>query len=131
MFLLDTNVCIDFALARSQPLRERVRAQNGRGMLISAVTLAELRFGARRPGADPDDERRIDVFVSVLAAAPFDTAAAEAYGALGRQVAVRRGSFDRLIAAHALALDATLVTNNLRDFADVPGLRVENWTAAS
>ena len=128
MYLLDTNVCLDFALARSERLRARVRAQRGRGMAISAITLAELRFGARRPDADPDDEQRLDLFVSVLPAHPFDDVAAEIYGGLGGRVHVKRLSFDRLIAAHALALDLTLVTNNERDFTDIPGLQVENWT---
>lgn len=130
MYLLDTNACLDFALARSDRLRARVRAQNGRGMFISAITLAELRFGTGRPEADPEDERRVDVFVSILPVHPFDQAAADAYGRLSPAVAVRRTSFDRLIAAHALSLDLTLVTNNVGHFADVPGLRVENWTAA-
>jgi len=128
MYLLDTNACLDFTLARSDKLRARVRAQEARDMAISSVTLAELRFGAQRPEADPEDERRLDVFVSVLTTYPFDETAAEAYGRLGGKVAVRRNSFDRLIAAHALSLGATLVTNNERDFAGIPGLRVENWT---
>lgn len=128
MYLLDTNACLDFTLARSDRLRVRVRAQNGLGMAISSITLAELRFGARRPEGDPADEERLDVFVGVLTVHPFDHAAAEAYGALSGRIAVRRNSFDRLIAAHALALGLILVTNNERDFADVPGLRVENWT---
>lgn len=127
-FLLDTNVCLDFAFARSERLRARMRAQNGRNMVISAITLAELRFGARRPEADPADEAKLDLFLSVLAVRPFDPAAAETYGAFSGRVPIRRGVFDRLIAAHAISLDLTLVTNNTRDFADVPGLRVENWT---
>ena len=80
MYLLDTNVCLDLAKARSDRLRGRVRAQNGRGMSISAVTLGELRFGAKGPPADFDDERRLDLLVSILPVAPFDRAAAEAYG---------------------------------------------------
>ena len=128
MFLLDTNACLDFALARSDRLRARVREQNGRGMAISAITLGELRFGARRPDADPEDERRLDRLIAVLPAHPFDVRAANMYGRLGGIITVRRITFDRLIAAHALALDLTLVTNNERDFSDVPGLRVENWT---
>ncbi|TPG12326.1 type II toxin-antitoxin system VapC family toxin [Sphingomonas oligophenolica] len=128
MYLLDTNACLDFTLARSDRLRARVRAQNGVGMAISSITLAELRFSAGRLQSDPADERRLDVFVSILVVHPFDDDAAEAYGKLGAQIAVRRNSFDRLIAAHALSLGLTLVTNNERDFADIPGLRVENWT---
>ncbi|WP_375381318.1 type II toxin-antitoxin system VapC family toxin [uncultured Sphingomonas sp.] len=128
VFLLDTNVCLDFTLARSDRLRSRVRAQNGRAMAISAITLSELRYGARRPEADPEDDRRLALFVSVLTLHPFGVEAAEAYGRFGGLVPLKRTNFDRLIAAHALALDLTLVTNNERDFADVPGLRVENWT---
>jgi tRNA(fMet)-specific endonuclease VapC len=55
---------------------------------------------------------------------PFDDAAARAYA----RMPFRRGRFDRLLAAHALSLDATVVTNNLSDFADIPGLKVEDWT---
>ena len=128
MYLLDTNVCLDFAFARSDILRSRIRAQNGRNMAISAITLAELRFGAQRPEADAADEARVDVFVSILRVHNFDRVAAERYGQFAGFSAVRRGSFDRLIAAHALALGCVLVTNNTRDFADIPGLVIENWT---
>ena len=55
---------------------------------------------------------------------PFEEVAAEAY----QLVPFRRGRFDRLIAAHALALGLTVVTNNEEDFADIPGLAIENWT---
>lgn len=130
MYLLDTNVCLDFALARSEALRDRVRSAFPRGLSISAVTLAELRVGARHKGADPDDEKRLDTLMRVLDLRDFDAAAAEAYGRIARPLGLKRRSFDRLIAAHALALGFTLVTNNRRDFADVPGLKVENWTKA-
>lgn len=130
MYLLDTNVCLDFAFARSDALRRRVRAQNGRGMAISSISLAELRYGAKRLEADPEDEKRVDLFVSVLTTYPFDAEAAEVYGSFGTGVAVHRKGFDRLIAAHALSLSLTLVTRNVRDFADVPGLRIEDWTRA-
>jgi len=63
-------------------------------------------------------------FFTLIAALPFDRAAAEYYA----KIPFRRGRFDRLIAAHALALGLTVVTANEADFADVPGLRVENWT---
>ena len=99
-------------------------------MSISAITLAELRFGARRPEADPADEAKLDLFLSVLAVRPFDATTAEAYGTFAGRVAIRGGVFDRLIAAQAIALDLTLVTNNTRDFTDIPGLRVENWASA-
>jgi tRNA(fMet)-specific endonuclease VapC len=129
LYLLDTNVCIDFVLARSDILRDRIRGAFAQGLSISAVTLAELRVGPRHKGADAAvDEKRLDTFVQVLNLRDFDAAAAEAYGRIARQIGVKRRSFDRLIAAHALSLDLTLVTSDETDFANVPGLKVENWT---
>lgn len=128
MFLLDTNVCIDFARARSEVLRERVRDNFARGLSISTITLAELRVGARHNGAEPSDEQRLDTFVKVLTLRDFDAEAAEAYGRIARDIGVRRRSFDRLIAAHAVSLGLTLVSRNGGDFADVPGLTIEDWS---
>ena len=127
-YLLDTNACLDFTLARSAMLKERVRDNYRKGLAISAITLAELRVGAQGPAADPLDEERLDRFVGALRLHDFDWKAAMAYGALVRPIGMRRTGFDRLIAAHALALGLTLVTNNEREFADIPDLRVENWT---
>ena len=66
----------------------------------------------------------IDKVYDIIEPLSFDRHAAQCFGALP----YRRGKSDRLIAAHALSLGLTLVTNNERDFADVPGLKVENWT---
>jgi tRNA(fMet)-specific endonuclease VapC len=129
VYLLDTNVCLDFALARSEAVRNRIASAFDRGLAISSITLAELRVGARHRDADPEDEKRLDVLVRIVAVPPFDEAAAEAYGQVARLIGIKRRSFDRLIAAHALALGLILVTNNEVDFSDVPGLQVENWRA--
>lgn len=128
MFLLDTNVCIDFARARSAALRERIRENYVNGLSISTITLAELRVGARHKGAEPADEERLDTFVRILTLREFDAEAAEAYGRIARKIGVKRRSFDRLIAAHAASLGLTLISRNGKDFANVPGLKVENWT---
>jgi tRNA(fMet)-specific endonuclease VapC len=128
LFLLDTNVCIDFAHARSTPLRNRIEANYARGLSISTITLAELRVGTRHKGAEPADEERLDNLVQLLSLREFDAAAAESYGRLAREIGVKRRSFDRLIAAHAVSLGLTLVSRNGKDFVDVPGLKVENWT---
>lgn len=63
-------------------------------------------------------------FLAKFPVVAFDETAARAFA----RVSFRRGKLDRLIAAHALALDIVLITNNERDFADVPGLRTEDWT---
>jgi len=127
MYLLDTNACIDFLLGRSERLRERIGQHFG-ALAVSAITVAELRVGSRTSSDPQRDGQRIDNFVALIGLAPFDDKAAECYGGVVREVGVRRKSFDRLIGAHALSLGLTLVTNNEADFADIPGLRVENWT---
>jgi tRNA(fMet)-specific endonuclease VapC len=129
MYLLDTNTCIDFILARSDRLRTRMRQNLTAGLAISAITLAELKVGSRTSTEPERDLRRLDVFATLVRVHDFGEQAASIYGSLARQVGVKRKSFDRLIGAHALALGLVLVTNNEADFADVPGLKVENWTS--
>ena len=128
MFLLDTNVCIDFALARSDSLRQRMRDRLPEGLGMSSITYAELAVGSRNSNDPEGDLDRLKRLVQIVSVMPFDRPAAEAYGRLARAIGIRRNSFDRLIAAHSLSLGLTLVTNNEGDFADVPGLKVENWT---
>jgi tRNA(fMet)-specific endonuclease VapC len=121
-FLLDTNVCIYILQGRIEVLRRRLERQRPGGVVVSAISFAEVMRGV--DPADSSRERRAERLFAFFPVLPFDVPAGSAY----RNVPFKRGSFDRLIAAHALALDLTLVTNNERDFADVSGLRVENWT---
>lgn len=126
-YLLDTNACIDFLLGRSDPLARRMGQAFGQ-LSVSAITAAELRVGNRGSQDPVRDAKRVDTFLAALPVLPFDTEAAIAYAGMVRAIGMRRGSFDRLIAAQALVARATLVTNNERDFADIPGLATENWT---
>jgi tRNA(fMet)-specific endonuclease VapC len=128
-YLLDTNICI--FLMREQPasVADRFARLRTGDVGMSAVTLAELRYGVM---ASPSDRRRreraLEALLRAIPAVPFDASAAAAYGVLRAQRPERqRNTLDRLIAAHALALGATLVTNNERDFAGYDGLVVENW----
>jgi len=120
-FLLDSDICIYALLGRSEALRQRLRAQPEGTVAISAVTLAEVGVGY---GAAIEKADELKAFLTQVEVLPFDDSAARSYAALP----FRRGSFDRLIAAHALAAGRTLVTNNEADFSDVPQLKVENWT---
>ncbi|GAA0638680.1 hypothetical protein GCM10009424_11590 [Sphingomonas ursincola] len=72
----------------------------------------------------PPTPQALAAFVAAVPIQPFDEAAARAYA----QLPFKRARFDRLLAAHALSIGATVVTNNEGDFADIPGLKVENWT---
>lgn len=122
MFMLDANTLIALLSGEPDKLGERASACDEGDLVISAIAFAEVALGSwqgRRPSLIV-----LDQLPGRIAVLPFDHRAAKRYA----QLPVRRGSYDRLIAAHALALNLTLVTNNVRDFADIPGLRVENWT---
>ncbi|HVJ01500.1 MAG TPA: type II toxin-antitoxin system VapC family toxin [Sphingomonas sp.] len=112
-YLLDANICIRMARNADCRVAHRVRRQAPGSVAVSAIALAEI---ARL--------ETLDALLESVTVAPFDSAAARAFPAAARA----RGKFDRLIAAHALSLDATLITCNTRDFRDVPGLRIEDWT---
>lgn len=89
---------------------------------ISAISFAEVALGTWN--GRPPRQDVLDAFVNAIPILPFDEAAAREYARLP----FKRARFDRLLAAHALSIGATVVTNNEADFADVPGLRTENWT---
>lgn len=120
LFMLDANVCIDVLVGRSPAAARRIEDAYEGELVTSAVVYAEVMVGANRQDSVTDAL----AFFRAIPILPFDIVAAENYGT----IPFRRGDFDRLIAAHASALDLTLVTNNERHFKDVPGLRVENWT---
>lgn len=129
--LLDTNVCVELVRGRSEQILTRLRRRKIGTVGISSITLAELQFGVAR-STDPDRNRvALAHLCAPLAVCDFDDRAAAAYGPLRAALASAGtpiGPLDTLIAAHAMALNATLVTNNKREFRRVGGLVVENWT---
>lgn len=128
MYLLDTNACIDFLAGRSDALARRMEENFGK-LAMSSITLAELIVGIRTSSDPERDARMIDYFATWTSVLDFDQACARRYGAVVGAIGVRRKSFDRLIGVQALEHGLTLVTRNGRDFADVPGLAIEDWTA--
>lgn len=99
---------------------------------MSAITLAELRYGVLCSGQHTEQNRAaLAALLEVVPTTPFDTLAATACAAV--RLATRdskRDTLDKLIAAQAIAMDAVLVTNNMADFQRYPGVRIENWLAA-
>ena len=123
-YLLDSNILIYLLEGGNRALIERVERCPVDSLCTSAVCLAEVEVGLSEAPVRVRD--RLAALLSAVPALPFDSAAATMFGRL----AFRRGRFDRLIAAHALALGVTLVTANERDFEDIEELSIENWTAA-
>lgn len=121
LFLLDSNICIYVLEGLSRTVRDRIQARRPEEIVTSAVVYAEVIRGMASD--DLIGMAKVESLFRVIPVLPFDQAAARAYAS----IPFRRGAFDRLIAAHALALGLTVVTNNERDYADVPGLKVENW----
>lgn len=127
-YLLDTDT-VSYALRGHGDVGTKLRALRPTDVAISAITLAELRFGADRK-ASRKLHALIDAFVGAVEVAPFSEDAAAEFGRVGSLLAERGtpiGEMDALIAAHAIALRRTLVTNNVRHFARIPRLTVENW----
>ena len=127
-YLLDTD-SVSFALRGQGQVGIRLRDARPSDVCVSALTLAELRYGADRKGSRKL-HRLIDTFTGAVEVMPFDEAAAAEFGRIGSLLADRGtpiGDFDALIAAHAVALRCTLVTGNVRHFARVPGLAVDHW----
>jgi tRNA(fMet)-specific endonuclease VapC len=130
-FLLDTNICIYIINQRPQAVFDRFVGLRMGDVAISSITGAELMFGIEKSGSMRNRDA-LEKFLAPLEILPFDEAAMRAYGGLRASLARHGtpiGALDPLIGAHALSLGLTLVSNNLREFERVPGLRLENWVA--
>ena len=124
MYLLDANIVIALIASNPAVLRRLARCDRGE-VAMSSIVYAEVAVGIERQPLDRDPVRALlKAIVVDVRVVPFDTAAAQAYARLP----FRRRSFDLLIAAHALALDASLVTANTRDFGGLDGLHIEDWS---
>lgn len=129
--MLDTDT-VSYALRGVGNVGARLLSMRPSSVTMSAITVAELRFGADHRKSKKL-HRLIDAFCAGVAVLPFDEAAAARFGVVGAALAARGepiGQMDTLLAAHALAEDLTLVTNNSRHYAWVAGLRTENWVKA-
>ena len=129
MILLDTNICIHIINARPAFVLERFRQYRMGEIGVCSVVAAELAYGVVKSGSSRN-RQALEMFLAPLIILPFDEAAIWAYGELCAELERRGtpiGSLDKMIAAHALSEKAPLVTNNTREFARVPGLRLENW----
>jgi tRNA(fMet)-specific endonuclease VapC len=129
VILLDTNICIHIINARPAAVLERFRQYRMGEIGVCSVVAAELAYGVIKSGSSRN-RQALEMVLAPLIILPFEEAAIWAYGELRAELERQGtpiGSLDTMIAAHALSEKAPLVTNNTREFARVPGLRLENW----
>ena len=126
--MLDTD-SVSWALRGQGGVSGRLLQHRPSQLCISSITLAELRFGVEAKGSRKL-QALIDTFILSVEVLPFDQGAADRFGSVATALAKRGepiGTFDTLIAAHALSCGMTLVTNNTKHFQRVNGLKVANW----
>jgi tRNA(fMet)-specific endonuclease VapC len=128
-YMLDTNICIYLTKRHPPQVLKRLEALTQGSAVMSVVTYAELRAGLEMQNANrAQDERVLTLLTSRIPVLAFTETDAKSFGVLRAAVRDRRrDTMDRLIAAHAVSVGVTLVTNNEADFKDYPGLVVENW----
>jgi tRNA(fMet)-specific endonuclease VapC len=130
-FMLDTNTCIYIIKRKPLEVIERFKRTEISQIGISSITLSELQYGVSKSSRPEQNRMALAQFVAPLEILPFEEEAAQHYGDL--RVHLERqgtpiGSLDMLIAAHALSVSCTLVTNNAKEFDRIPSLKIENWT---
>jgi tRNA(fMet)-specific endonuclease VapC len=128
-YLLDTNIVSDLIRNPTGVVHDRIARVGEQTVCVSIVVAAELRFGARKRNSAKLTER-VEAILDSIVVIPFEAPADDHYATIrgflessGDPI----GPNDLLIAAHARALDLTLVTANFTEFSRVPALRVENW----
>ncbi len=130
-YLLDTNICIYIIKKKPKIVLEKFRSFALGSICISTITLAELQYGIRKSSAPDKNLMALNQFITPLEVIEFDYNATIHYGIIRANLEKKGtpiGPLDTLIGAHALSLGLTLVTNNVKEFKRIEGLKIENWT---
>lgn len=128
-YLLDTNICIYIINNRPEKVLQRFRKERIGNIGISSITASELTYGVIKSGSERN-RLALEMFMAPLEIYPFDESVIWHYGEVRANLEKQGkpiGALDTMIAAHALALNTILVTNNTREFNRVDGLHYENW----
>ena len=130
--MLDTNTCIYIIKRKPPHVIESFRQTEISQIGISSITLSELLYGVSKSSKPEQNKIALMQFVAPLEILSYDDEAAQYYGDLRTHLEKQGtpiGSLDMLIAAHALSIACTLVTNNTKEFSRIPNLKIENWVA--
>ena len=129
-YMLDTNICIYIIKHQPENVIRKFMEHDPDDICISAITYAELAHGVEKSQAREKNRVALMLLLSEIQIVPFDDLAAQVYGVVKADLQKKGtliGPMDTLIAAHAKALNLTLVTNNTKEFARVDGLELEDW----
>ena len=129
-YMLDTNICIYIIKHRPEEVIQKFMEHDPDDICISAITYAELVHGVEKSQAKEKNRVALMVLLSEIQIVPFDDLAAQSYGEIKAGLQKKGtpiGPMDTLIAAHAKAMNLTLVTNNTKEFVRVDGLKLEDW----
>ena len=131
-YMLDTNMCIYLMKNQPESVARRFAQCLVGDVVMSAITYAELEFGVLACVSPERERDNLRALIEDIKVEPFDEGAAVAYGSIRMATREnRKDQLDKLIAAHAVSLGVTLVTNNMRDFERYPGVIIENWLDSS
>ncbi len=129
-YLLDSNVCVDYLTGRHPPVTARIQSLLPEDLCLSSIVVAELRYGADKSARPRRNHDLLDVMTNEMPCRDFDSRAASIYGKVRAALEKKGepiGPNDMLIAAHALSLGLILVSDNIREFGRVKGLKLDNW----
>jgi len=129
-YLLDTNICIAIIKDCPAEVKKRLTRMRVGDVAISSIVLAELWYGVELSQRQEENSTALDNFLQYVPVLDWPEHAGRQYGKIRaylKKMGTPIGANDMLIASHAVALDATLVSDNSREFLRVPGLKLENW----
>ena len=130
MILLDTNICIYILKQKPLSVLQEFKRYDVGQIGVSSITYAELSHGVYKSQYEKKNKEKLNHFIAPIEILQFGEKAADIYGIIKTALEKKGkiiGNNDLLIAAHALSLNSTLVTNNKAEFQRVKGLRIENW----
>jgi tRNA(fMet)-specific endonuclease VapC len=129
-FMLDTNTCIYIIKQKPPDVIERFKLTEISKIGISSITMSELLYGVSKSSKPEQNQIALIQFIAPLEILSYGGEAAQYYGELRIHLEKQGtpiGSLDMLIAAHALSIDCTLITNNEKEFIRIPNLKIDNW----
>lgn len=130
-YMLDTNICIYAIKHKPEKVFHKLQEVDPEDVCVSSVTYAELVHGVEKSAAVEKNRLALSMLLANIEIKNFDTDAADCYGKIRADLEKKGtpiGPLDMMIAGHAQSLDLTIVTSNVKEFARVDNLKIENWT---